>query len=224
MKRITDSRVCPHRGERERVQDMLQSPFYLNRRNISLPSAPTWRRRFSVRAACVMLPKFSIIFNHGVDPQLRIIEHLGSMTQAARTENLRLPVGADGGEICLRFTSKGYCNRSCTRSHVPLRGHTRESVIRFIRGYREEMNKNKRHFDGVGEQGSHGIHWDRGVLHGHRNSETQNGAIFGGGRGGGRHVNNGGGGGVQRGYGSNTNPPPTKTDRKLGAAERTVAK
>ena len=25
------------------------------------------------------------VFNHGVDPQLRIIENLGSMTQAART-------------------------------------------------------------------------------------------------------------------------------------------
>ena len=39
------------------------------------------------------------VFNHGVNPQLRIIENLGSMTMAARTENLRLPVGADGREI-----------------------------------------------------------------------------------------------------------------------------
>ena len=76
--------------------------------------------------------------------------------QAARTENLRLPVGADGREICLRFSSKGECNRSCKRSHAPLRRHTRELLIRFIRGSREVMNKNKRKFDGVGEQESHG--------------------------------------------------------------------
>ena len=64
------------------------------------------------------------VFNHGVDPQLRIIVNLGSMIQAASTENLRLPVGEDGREICLCFRSKGDCNRSFTRSHVPLRGHT----------------------------------------------------------------------------------------------------
>ena len=145
------------------------------------------------------------------------------MTQAARTEKLRLPVGADGREICLRFSSKGDCNRSCTRSHAPLRGYTRELVIRFIRGAREAMNKYKRKFDGVREQGYHGGHWDRGGLHGNRNSETQNGARFGGGRGGGKYGNNGGGGGVRGGNGSKTNPP-TKMDRKPGAAERTVAK
>ena len=39
------------------------------------------------------------VFNHGVDPQMRIIGNLGIMTQAAHTENLRLPVGADGREI-----------------------------------------------------------------------------------------------------------------------------
>ena len=76
------------------------------------------------------------VFNHGVDPQLQIIENLGSMTQAERTDNLLLPVGADGREICLRFSSKGDCNRSCTHSHAPLRGHTRELVICFIRGGR----------------------------------------------------------------------------------------
>ena len=64
------------------------------------------------------------VFNHGVDPQLRIIENLVSMTQAARTENLRLPMGAYGKEICLQFISKGDCNRSCTRSRAPLHGHT----------------------------------------------------------------------------------------------------
>ena len=39
------------------------------------------------------------VFNHGVDPQLRIIENMGSMTMAARSKNLRLPLGADGREI-----------------------------------------------------------------------------------------------------------------------------
>ena len=48
-----------------------------------------------------------IIFNHGVDPHLQIIESLGSMTLVARLENLRLPLGADGREICLHFSSKG---------------------------------------------------------------------------------------------------------------------
>ena len=85
------------------------------------------------------------------------------------------------------------------------------------------MNKHKRKFDGVGEQGSLGGHWDRGGLHGHQNLETQNGARFCGGDGGGRDGNNGGGGGVRGGNSSNTNPF-TKTDRKLGAADRTVTK
>ena len=80
------------------------------------------------------------VFNHGVDPQLQIIENMGSMTQAARTEKLCLPVGADGRDISLRFSSKDDCNRSCMSSHAPLRGHTRESVIHFIRGAKEEMN------------------------------------------------------------------------------------
>ena len=65
------------------------------------------------------------VFNHGVNPQLRIIDNLGSMTQAARTENFRLPVVEDGREICLQFSLKEECNRSCTRSHAPLRIHTR---------------------------------------------------------------------------------------------------
>ena len=39
------------------------------------------------------------IFKHGVNPQLRILENLGSMTMTARLENLRLPLGADGREI-----------------------------------------------------------------------------------------------------------------------------
>ena len=47
-----------------------------------------------------------IIFNHRVDPQLRIIDNLDSMTMVARSENLRLPLGVDGREICLRLSSK----------------------------------------------------------------------------------------------------------------------
>ena len=47
------------------------------------------------------------VFNHGIDPQLRIIENLGSITQAERTENLRLSLRADGREIYLHFISKG---------------------------------------------------------------------------------------------------------------------
>ena len=75
--------------------------------------------------------------NHGVDPKLHISENLGIITKFARQENLCLPMGADGREICLRYISKGECDRSCTCSHAPLRGHTRELVIRFIRGSRE---------------------------------------------------------------------------------------
>ena len=58
--------------------------------------------------------------NHGVDPQLRIRKNLGILTQVAHQENLRLPMGANGREICLRYISKGECDRSCTRSHAPL--------------------------------------------------------------------------------------------------------
>ena len=96
--------------------------------------------------------------NHGVDLQLRISENLGILTQVARSENLRLPMGADGREICLRYISKVECDKSCTRSHAPLRGHTKEIVIIFIRGSREAMNK-KRKFDGVGAKASHRGTW-----------------------------------------------------------------
>ena len=103
--------------------------------------------------------------NHGVDPQLRISENLVILTQVECSENLRLRMGADGTEICLRYISKGECDRSNTRSHVPLNGHKRELVIRFIWGSQEAMNK-KRKFDGIGAQASHGGTWDRG---GYRN-------------------------------------------------------
>ena len=70
------------------------------------------------------------LFNHGVDLQLWIMERLGDMTVAVRLENLHIPLTADGGEICLRFLSKGDCIRSCTRSHAPVRVNNRDSVIR----------------------------------------------------------------------------------------------
>ena len=98
---------------------------------------------------------------------------------AACSENLRPSLGADVRDICLRFSSKGDCNRSCTRSHVPLRGHNRELMIRYIRGAREAMNKlNNRKFDGVGDQRAHGGHWDRGINHGNWNTKAENGARF----------------------------------------------
>ena len=44
------------------------------------------------------------IFNHGTDLQLRIMERLGDMTGSERSENLHIPLAADGREICLRFS------------------------------------------------------------------------------------------------------------------------
>ena len=58
--------------------------------------------------------------NHGVDPQLCISENLVIITKFAPQENLRLPMGANGREIFLRYISKGECVRSRTRSHTPL--------------------------------------------------------------------------------------------------------
>ena len=36
------------------------------------------------------------VFNHRVDPQLGIMERLGDMTGAAHSENLCIPLAADG--------------------------------------------------------------------------------------------------------------------------------
>ena len=36
------------------------------------------------------------VFNQGVDPKLRIMERIGDMTAAARSENLRIALLADG--------------------------------------------------------------------------------------------------------------------------------
>ena len=77
-------------------------------------------------------------------------------------ENLRIPLLAEGREICLRFLSKGDYIRSCTLSHAPVRGHNQDSVIRYIRVAREVMDPSrKRNFYGGGDQGSHMGHWDR---------------------------------------------------------------
>ena len=73
------------------------------------------------------------VFNHGVDPQLRIMERLGDMTGETRLEKLCIPLAADGRDICLRFLSKGYFIGSCTRSHAPMQGRNIYSVIRYIR-------------------------------------------------------------------------------------------
>ena len=81
------------------------------------------------------------IFNHGINPQLRIMERLGDMKGTARSENLHTPLAKDVREICLRFRSKGDCVRSCSLSHAPVRGHNRDSVIRYIRVAREAMNQ-----------------------------------------------------------------------------------
>ena len=52
------------------------------------------------------------IFNHGIDPQLRIMERIGDTTGAERLENLRIPLVVYVREIFLRLLSKGYCIRS----------------------------------------------------------------------------------------------------------------
>ena len=134
---------------------------------------------------------------------------------AARSEDLRIPLAADGREICLCFHSKVYCIRFCTRSHAPVQVQNREAVLHYIRIGKDVMDRSKkRKFNGGGDWGSHGGHWERIGGNGTRNSEVQdhrNSAKFGGGRGvhvGGRQdVNNSGGGGAQGGNGNNTNPP-----------------
>ena len=94
------------------------------------------------------------------------------MTGAARLENLRIPLVADGREICLLFLSKGYCIRSYTLSHVHVRGHNRDLVIRYIRFAREVMypSRKRKFYDGE-NQGYHGGNWDRRGGHGPKKSE-----------------------------------------------------
>ena len=89
------------------------------------------------------------IFDHGIDLKLRIIENMGNMTLAARSENLCIPLAADGREICLHFRSNGDCVRSCTRSHAPVRGHNKDLVICYIRGAGDVMNQfHKKKYNG----------------------------------------------------------------------------
>ena len=80
------------------------------------------------------------------------MERLGYMTAAERSNNLCIPFTADGRDICLHFLSKGYCIRSCTRSHVPVRGRNRKAVICYIRVGRDVMDPSmKRKFNGGGD-------------------------------------------------------------------------
>ena len=72
------------------------------------------------------------MFNNRLDLQLCIMERLGEITATERSENLRCPLAADGREICLRFHSKVYFVRSCTRSHGPVRGQIQENILRYI--------------------------------------------------------------------------------------------
>ena len=125
-----------------------------------------------------------MVFNNGVDPQLRIMERLGDMTAAACSENLRIPLAVDGRDISLGFHSKGDCIGSCMHSHVPVQGQNRAAVLRYIRINREIMDPSskRKFYDGV-DQVSHGGHWKRSRRNGTRNSEVQNhgnGAGFGG--------------------------------------------
>ena len=53
------------------MQDLSHSPFEMYRRQTSLPSASMVRRRFSERATCVKIPKFSLIRSYGSTPWLR---------------------------------------------------------------------------------------------------------------------------------------------------------
>ena len=69
------------------------------------------------------------VFKHGIDLQMRIMERLGYMTGAARSDNLCIPLETEFRDIFLHFLSKADCIRSCTRSHTPVRVHNRDSVI-----------------------------------------------------------------------------------------------
>ena len=66
------------------------------------------------------------------------------MTAVARSKNLRIPLAADGREICLHFLSRVDCIRSFTRSHAPVRGQNREAVIHYIRIGRDVMDPSRK--------------------------------------------------------------------------------
>ena len=109
------------------------------------------------------------MLNTGVDLQLWIMERLGEITATARLENFCCPFAADGGEICLHFHSKVYCVRSCTLSHVPLRGHSQDNVLRYIGICRFALDPSKKRKNcGGGDWGYYEGHWDRNGGHGTR--------------------------------------------------------
>ena len=102
------------------------------------------------------------------------MERIGDTTGAERLENLRIPLTADGREICLLFLSKGDCVISCTLSHAPVRRHNQDLVIRYIRVTREAMDTyQKQKVDGGRDQGPHGGHWDRSGSNVQRKLEGQ---------------------------------------------------
>ena len=72
MYRITKSRLCPRTGAYECIQDLTQSPFEINRMQISLQSYARGMRRFYERAVPVMSPSLSMISSCGSIPWLKI--------------------------------------------------------------------------------------------------------------------------------------------------------
>ena len=107
------------------------------------------------------------IHNIGVDPQLWIMEKLGDITAAARSEKLIFPFSEDGMDICLRYHTKGECIRSCTLSHAPLQGHSTEDMIRYIGICRVDFDPlRKRNFNGGENWGFYGGHCNRNIGNG----------------------------------------------------------
>ena len=163
------------------------------------------------------------IHNIGVDPQLRIMEKLGDITAAARSEKLLFPLCEDGMEICLLYHTKEECIRSYTRSHAPLQGHSAEDMIRYIGIFRVDFNPlRKRNFDGGGNRGLYGGQCNRNG--GNGNGQNPDGKAHGSGTGfgvgrvghvgGGRQDgNNSRGRGAHGGSGKNTKPPHQDVQR-----------
>ena len=88
------------------------------------------------------------------------MERLGDMTAVERSYNLRIPLAVDGREMYLHFLSKVDCIRSCTLSHAPLWGHSREEVICYISISREVMDPSRKSkFNGGGYRGPHRGQW-----------------------------------------------------------------
>ena len=63
-------------------------------------------------------------------------------------------MATDDRGICLRYRSKGECVRQCTWSHMPLRGHIRETLIRYIKNCRAAHNPSRKiKLNGTGKLG-----------------------------------------------------------------------